>query len=388
MRWNCILALGLAGVLAAGTVFAAGTPASPIRLKVIFGGAETEMMMEPGETARLRNHRTGEIVYLRAIPQPGKLATARVEVSRMQGTVPASSGELVEMAVGERAQIRTAASQMELELLEVPAQELTAASQPNRFEVTLELPGGRTIMGASDARPDEIMRVRDRRTGLFLGFRPALSREGQSTEVEVFSIIQKAQGGEDFRFLTRVPVGGQFTLRGDRLGLASDGGTPVKIRGRVSVPDPAMWEGLARAGGSDEPVSLKARWAGSPSWVDGVAYDGEMFRLAVPGVEGEIGLAPAPSTRLDADTRKISVFQIRKVPGEGEALKLIDTMQVREGEPVQVPGFDGNLELQTFPRRTIQQKGICWASCEGVRVCGCGASCGDVDCCFGRCCLY
>jgi hypothetical protein len=390
MRPKHLVALALAAVLGAtaGAAPAAGGDSPSIRLKVDFGGTQAEILAEAGELVRLRDRHTGEVVFLRAMPEPGK-AAATVEISRDRGNGSAGPGELLELAVGERAKIRSLGSRMELQLLEAPSLALPEAGRTprkDRFEISLVLPDGREVMAVGDARPEEVVHLRDRNSGLSLGFRPALNKAGQPVDVEVFFNGGSAVGKENYRFLARVPVGGQFTLRGDRAGIPNNGEAPVKIRGSVRLPDPAMWDGLASAGSSAEPIALEARWAGG-SWISGIAHGGQIFRLSLPGVEGEIGLAPAAVCSIDG-VRSISVFELHRVPDEGETLKLIDTVQVREDEPVRVPAL-GQLEIQIPSRNTSQVKGVCWVSCGGgVSGHGCGVSCGDTDCCVGHCCSF
>lgn len=385
MKQFMTLALVAACAVATGAAPAAGAD-ELIRLKVDFGGNQAEVLAEAGELVKLRDNHTGEVVFLRATQVTGKTATARIEISRARGAEPARRSELLELAVGERARIRSLSSRMEVELLEAASSAEPARGQADRFEISVELPDGREVMAVGDVRADEVIYLRDRTTGLSLGFRPALNKAGQAADVEVFSRSAQA-GGKDL-FLTRVPVGGQFTLRGDRAGIPRNGEAAVKIRGYVRLPDPAMWDGLAQAGSSAEPVALEARWAGGP-WMKGIAHGSQMFRISGPGIEGEIGMAPAAACAADG-SRIISVFQVHRVTGGGETLKLIDTVQVREGEPVQVPALAGQLEIQVPSRSAVLVKGMCWLGCGGGggSAHGCGVSCGGTDCCVGHCCAF
>jgi len=382
MRTKYLMAVALAAAwgLAVGEAPAAGVDDALVRLKVDFGGSQSEVLAKPGEVIKLRDRTTGEVVVLRALPEAGK-AAARIEVSRPGKD---QRGELLELAVGERAKIRSLGSLMELELLAAPS---TGVAEPgnDRFEISLVLPDGRQVMAVADVRPEEVVHLRDRKSGLSLGFRPALNKAGLPADVEVFYTGDPSDK-RNYRFLARVPVGGQFTLRGDRAGMPSDGETPVKIHGHIGPPDPAMWDGMAQAGSSAEPLKLQARWAGGP-WITGVANGGQMFRLSLPGVEGETGLAPAAVCSADG-SRTVLVFDIHRVPGQGETLKLMDTVQVREDEPVHVSAL-GQLEIQAPPQRVSLQKGVCWVGCGGsVSGHGCAVSCDNTDCCVGYCCSF
>ncbi len=388
MRSKHLVTLVLAAVWGAGAALAAGGDNPSVRLKVDFGGTQAEILAESGELVKLRDRNTGEVILLRAAPQPGK-AAATIEISRDRGSGPALPGELLELAVGERATIRSLGSRLDVELTEANSQalpDLGGSPRKDRFEISLVLPDGREVMAVGDARPEEVVHLRDRASGLSLGFRPALNKAGQPADVEIFYNGGPASGKENYRFLARVPVGGQFTVRGDRAGIPGNGEAPVRIRGTVRLPDPAMWDGMARAGNSAEPVTLQARWAGG-SWIKGVAHGGQMFRLTLPDVEDEIGLAPAALCSSDG-TRTVSVFALHRVSGEGETLKLIDTVQLREDEPVRVPAL-GQLEIQASSRTAGQMKGVCWVGCGGgASAHGCGVSCGDTDCCIGYCCSF
>jgi len=391
MRARHFLLLALAGLLAAGSAAGTDAPSAPIHLKVTFGGYNGEIEMGKGEPVRLRDHRSGEVVFLRAVPVPGKAGKARIELSRAQDERAqderaAQRTDLLELAVGEQATVRSFASRMDIQLIDTPIEAGARSSEEeDRFQINLELPGGRSLMAIGYASPDEMVRLNDRRTGLSLGFRPALPKAGHSLDVEVFSLDAKSDDGDGARFLARVPMDGNFTLRGDRLGLPGDSAAQIKIRGHVQPPDPAMWDGLAHAGSPDgAPVALQARWAGSP-WIQGKAYGGLMFRLTVPGAPDEIGMAPASTC--STGSRSVSVFQIHKIPGAGETLKLIDTVQVREDQPIRVLGFEGQLEIQGVSKPAPQLKGMCWLGCgNSTTAHGCGVSCGDVDCCVGMCC--
>src|SRR3954447_10594726 len=176
------LLIGAVGFLGVGSVFAAG-PSDPIRIRLNFGGSPAEIELQAGEPARLRNHTTGEVLNVRVMPEAGTVPKARVEISRSrdQGELAAPSEEF-EVGVGELAKSNRLGSQVELQLLSLPAVVATAAASADseRFQITLDLPDGRTVMAVGDVKPDELVRVTDRRTGLNLGFRPALVKAGPS----------------------------------------------------------------------------------------------------------------------------------------------------------------------------------------------------------------
>jgi len=362
--------------------------ASPLRLQVSFGGYDGEIQVAPGEPVRLRDHRTGEVVFLRVNPIPGKTAKASIEVSRgqdFQDATAAQRTDLLELAVGEKATIRNFSSRLDVQLTSAPFEQGSPLEDDEEsFQINLELPGGRSLIATGYASPDEIVRLTDHRTGIALGFRPALPKSGhQPINVEVFAFDAKGADGDGERFLARIPMGGDFTLRGRQLGLSADLEIPVKVRGHLQAPEPGLWDGMARVGSSEGPVTLKARWAGG-AWIEGKAFGGLMFRLTVPGLADEIGLAPAAAC--SGTARNVSVFQIHKVPGAGETLKLIDTVQVRDDLPIRVTGFQGQLEIQGNSKPALQLKGMCWLGCGPETAHGCGVSCGDVDCCIGMCC--
>jgi hypothetical protein len=381
---NLVMALALPPLLAGG-LFAADESA-PLRMRIDFGGQQAEVQMNAGEPVQLRNRETGELLVVRAMPEPGTTPRARVEVTRSSGKTLAEPSEQFELTVGEIGKTRNLSSKVELELLSVPAVAPTTQAKPDLFQVNLELPGGRTVMAVGDVRPDEMVRLRDRGTGVSLGFRPSFTKAGKPSDIEIFSFDTKAKGGGSYRFLARVPVGGEFSVPAEKVGLPDSGGTTLKIKGSIVPPMAGMWEESAFSGGATEPVFLRARWDGGP-WIDGVNYDGHLFRIEVPGVAGEIGIAAAAANGR-SDERNLSVFQVQKVQGSGETLKQLDTMMAREDQPVRVSGLDGRLELQLLSHRARNlKKGACWLGCGGgVSAHGCGVSCGGTDCCIGVCC--
>lgn len=385
LRLRHFLVLAIPALLSR-SVFAA-EESMPIRLGIDFGGAQAEVLMKPGEPVQLRNQKTGEVLVVRAVPEPGVSPKARIEVSRTAGKTSAEPSEVLELAVGETAKTRSLSSSTEIQLLSVPTVAAAASSKPEQFQVNLELPGGRTVMAVSDFRPDEMVRLTDHATGVALGFRPTFTKSGKPSDIEIFSLGTNGQAKESYRFLARVPVGGEFSVPGEKLGLSDLGSTPVKIKGSVTPPMAGMWTESALVGGATEPVFLSARWDGSP-WVDGVNYDGHMFRVEVPGVQGSIGIAAAAAGN-KSNERNVSIFQIQKVQGsDEETLKQLDTMTVREDEAARVNGLDGRFEVQLRSRRHhLPLKGTCWLGCgSGVSAHGCGVSCGGTDCCIGLCC--
>jgi hypothetical protein len=381
-----LLLLAMALALSAGSLFAEDA-SGPIRMRVDFGGTQADIEMQAGEPVRLTSHGTGEVLTLRAVPQPGATPKVQVEVSHSNAKALSESetSELIELTVGETAKTRHLSSSVGLELVSAPAVAEAVAPKAPQFQVNLELPGGRTVMAIGDIRPDEMVKVRDSTTGMYLGFRPSFTQGGRASDIEIFSLgAAKASGG--YRFVARVPMGGEFSVGGDKLGLSETADSPVKIKGSIEAPQSGgMWEESAFAGAASEPVYLRARWDGGP-WVDGVNYDGHMFRIEVPGVAGPIGLAASPATK--SDERSVSVFQVKKVPGGGETLKQLDTMMVREDQTTRANALEGRLELQVLshrPRRNL--KGSCWLGCGGGTTAhGCGVSCGGTDCCVGICC--
>jgi hypothetical protein len=385
------LLVGAVGLLGVGSVFAAG-PSDPIRIRLNFGGSPAEIELQAGEPARLRNHTTGEVLNVRVMPEAGAVPKARVEISRSQDRGElAGPSEQFEVGLGELAKSNRLGSQVELQLLSLPAVWATAAAgaESERFQITLDLPDGRTVMAVGDVKPDELVRVTDRRTGLNLGFRPALVKAGPSN-VEIFSITKKATGDESYGFVARVPVGGEFSLGAESLALPAASIDPAeKIKGSVMHPMAGMFDETARAGNASQgPIAVRARWDGGP-WLDGVTNAGEMFRLEVPGVAGQIGISAVAEEK--PGTYNVSVFQVRKVRGAGEALKHLGSMQVRESEPAALAdALSGHLEIQVMPRG-LRPKPLksCWLGCGGgVSAHGCSVSCSDTDCCVGLCCKF
>lgn len=388
MHMRRFLLVGVVSLLGLGGSAFAANSSDPIRLSLDFGGTPAELELQAGEPAQLRNHATGEVLTVRVMPESGAVPKARVEISRSQekGT-QTSQSEQFEVAVGEVAKSRRLSSQVEFQLLSLPVVEASSAASvpPERFQVTLDLPDGRTVMAVGDVRPDELVRVKDQGTGLNLGFRPALVKAGPSN-VEIFTITEKANGDESYGFLARIPMGGEFSLGSDSLAPTSADPT-VKIKGNIMHPMAGMFDETALAGSASEgPIPLRARWDGGP-WIEGVTNGGEMFRLNLPGVSDQIGL-----TAISADkqgTYNVSVFQIKKVKGAGEALKHLGSMQVRENEPAALTdALSGHLELQVMsrPKRPKPLKS-CWLGCGGgISAHGCSVSCGGTDCCIGLCC--
>lgn len=374
---NLVMAMAVPALLAGGLL--AADESAPIRMRIDFGGQQAVVEMNAGEPVQLRNRATGELLVVRAVPEPGTPPRASVEVTRSTGKALAEPNERFELAVGEIGKTRNLSSKVELELLSVTAAAAAPQAKPETFQVNLELPGGRTVMAVGDVRPDEMVRVRDHGTGINLGFRPSFTKAGKPSDIEIFSFDAKAKGGESYRFLARVPVGGEFSVPGQS--------ATIKVKGSIVPPAAGMWDESALVGGATEPVFLRARWDGGP-WIDGVTYDGRLFRIEVPGVTGTIGIAAASANGKSSE-RNLSVFQVQKVQGAGETLKQLDTTMAREDQPVRINGLDGRLEIQFLSQRARNQKkgGTCWLGCgDGVTTHGCGVSCAGTDCCVGICC--
>ncbi len=387
LKLKLALVLAFPAVLC-GSLLGAAEPAS-FHLGIDFGGSHSEVLLAAGEPVQLRSQKTGEILVVRATPEAGATPKARIEVSRAMGKGLAQSTEVLELAVGQATKTRSLSSNAEIRLLSLPPASASAASEPDlKFQINLEFPGGRTVMAVSEFRPDEMVRLRDNATGVALGFRSSFTKSGKPSDVEIFSLAADGQGKPSYQLLTRVPVGGEFSVPGEKVGLPGSGSAPLKVTGSITPPMEGMWTESALAGAATEPVLLSARWDGG-SWVDGVNYDGHMFRIEVPGVQGSIGIAAAPASSAKASERNVSVFQIQKVNGsEAETMRQVDTMVLREDEAARVNGFDGRLEIRLRPRHPhLPLKGICWLGCPGdVGAHGCDISCGGTDCCVGLCC--
>jgi hypothetical protein len=376
---KCIVIVSWSWLLVAGMLFAADRSA---RWQVTFRGQQAEILLKPGETIRLRDKKTGESLFLRALSPTADSDKARIEISASEGKAPPRVVESVELAVGERAKARRVGSSVEFHLLQISSTTPSVSeAKAQRFQLTLMFPGNRKVMAMVEANPEEMVRIRDRKSGLMLAFRPALAKGGG---LEVFS-LNKDGRGESFRFVTRLPLGSDFTLRGDRLGLAGTAGAALRIQGRMETADPGMWDDLAHVESSSGPVQLKARW-NDGDWIQGIALSGDMFRIGVPGVEGEIGFAPTSACSA-GDTLSLSVFEIRRVPGVGETLKHIDTVEARSDQPIRIQGYSGQLEVQLGSPAINQAKAKCWMTCGSDSGHGCAVSCGDVDCCAYPCCF-
>lgn len=380
MLRNCMIAVSWGWLLAAGALFAADGSA---RWQVTFRGQQAEIQLAPGETIRLRDKKTGENLFLRALPPTGGTNKAKIEISTSEGKAAPQLMESIELTAGETTKARRVPSSVELHLLQAASVTSSdSGSISQRFQLTLMLPGNRKVMAMVEANPKEMVQIRDRRSGLVLAVRPALAKGGG---LEVFSADNTKEGrGEAFRFVTRLPLGSKFTLRGDRLGLTGTGAA-LRIQGLVEPASPGMWDDLAHVDSSSGPVQLKARWADG-DWIQGIALSGEMFRIGVPGVEGDIGFAPTSVCSAD-DTLSLSVFEIRRVPGAGETLKHIDTVEARSDQPTRIQAYSGQLEVQLGSPAINQAKAKCWMTCGSDSGHGCAVSCGDVDCCAYPCCF-
>lgn len=353
----------------------------PFRFKVYRPGqAAIEVMTLPGELATIRDA-AGITYQLRVEPAPEGRLGARVEV--IEKSASGEGRETFEVQLGERVTAKRLGQALEIELVAGP---VTADQRRSatRYEVELKLSGGRTAMAVGSLAPVETIWIADD-SGMQLGFRPVVGKGAGPARVEV---VRQRQEGESkpFRWLKNVNLGGSFILTENELGLRG-GSDEIVVRGAIRLADPEMWDGTAQVHGFKDVVHLRARWNGSP-WIEGVAYGGELFRVAPAGFAGEIGFAPSPSASA-AEGIGLTVFQITRV-GKAEALREMERVDLMPGSSALIRALEGLLEVQFVNRRPPLLKGTCWLSCGGgaISVHSCAASCDSIDCCTGRCCSF